>query len=438
VEGGVDLLLVETCFDTLNAKAALFAIERLFVERGSRLPVIASVTITDRAGRNLSGQTPEAFWNSVSHIPLFAVGINCALGAPQMRPFLEELATVAPLFVSCYPNAGLPNAFGGFDETPERMAHDLHDFASSGFVNLVGGCCGSTPDHIRAIAKAVEGLRPRELPKVEPYLRLSGLEPLTLRPDTNFVNIGERTNVTGSPRFAKLVLDGRFDEAVAVARQQVENGAQLLDVNMDEGMLDSVAAMRRFLNLVAAEPDVARIPIVLDSSNWSVLEAGLKCLQGKGVVNSISLKGGEEEFKRQAGLVRRYGAAVIVMAFDEKGQADTVERKLAICGRAYRILTEEVGFPPQWPSSRPPGRSRRPCRGPRSAAASATSPSASAATTRCARPCTRPSCTTPSRPASTWASSTRGSSRCTPTFPRTCWSGSRTSCSTGGRTPPSG
>ncbi|HEY5908344.1 MAG TPA: homocysteine S-methyltransferase family protein, partial [Vicinamibacteria bacterium] len=347
VEGGVDLLLVETCFDTLNAKAALFAIERLFVERGSRLPVIASVTITDRAGRNLSGQTPEAFWNSVSHIPLFAVGINCALGAPQMRPFLEELATVAPLFVSCYPNAGLPNAFGGFDETPERMAHDLHDFASSGFVNLVGGCCGSTPDHIRAIAKAVEGLRPRELPKVEPYLRLSGLEPLTLRPDTNFVNIGERTNVTGSPRFAKLVLDGRFDEAVAVARQQVENGAQLLDVNMDEGMLDSVAAMRRFLNLVAAEPDVARIPIVLDSSNWSVLEEGLKCLQGKGVVNSISLKGGEEEFKRQARLVRRYGAAVIVMAFDEKGQADTVERKLAICGRAYRILTEEVGFPPQ-------------------------------------------------------------------------------------------
>jgi 5-methyltetrahydrofolate--homocysteine methyltransferase len=347
VDGGADLLFVETCFDTLNAKAALFAIERLFEERGSRLPVVASVTITDRAGRNLSGQTPEAFWNSVSHVPLFAVGINCALGAKQMRPFLEELASVAPLPVSCYPNAGLPNAFGGFDETPDRMAADLHDFAASGFVNLVGGCCGSTPDHVRKIAAAVKGLKPRAVPTVEPYLRLSGLEPLTLRPDTNFVNIGERTNVTGSPKFAKLVLDGRYEEAVAVARQQVENGAQLLDVNMDEGMLDSAAAMGRFLNLVAAEPDVARIPIVVDSSSWSILEAGLKCLQGKGIVNSISLKGGEEEFKRQARLVRRYGAAVIVMAFDEKGQADSVDRKLEICQRAYRILTEEVGFPPQ-------------------------------------------------------------------------------------------
>jgi 5-methyltetrahydrofolate--homocysteine methyltransferase len=347
VEGGVDLLLVETCFDTLNAKAALFAVERLFEERGSRLPVMASVTITDRAGRNLSGQTPEAFWNSVSHVPLFSVGINCALGAKQMRPYLEELSTVAPVYLSCYPNAGLPNAFGGFDDTPERMAVDLHDFAASGFVNFVGGCCGTTPDHIRAIAGAVEGLRPREVPKVEPYLRLSGLEPLTLRPDTNFVNIGERTNVTGSPRFAKLILDGRFDEAVAIARQQVESGAQLLDVNMDEGMLDSAAAMRRFLNLLAAEPDVARIPTVIDSSSFGVIEAGLKCLQGKGVVNSISLKAGEEEFRRQARLVRRYGAAVIVMAFDEKGQADTAERKVEICTRAYRILTQEVGFPPQ-------------------------------------------------------------------------------------------
>ena len=347
LDGGVDLLLVETAFDTLNAKAALFAIERLFEERGSRWPVMASVTITDRAGRNLSGQTPEAFWNSVSHIPLFSVGMNCALGAKQMRPFIEELSQVAPLLVSCYPNAGLPNAFGGFDETPERMAADLHDFAKSGFVNIVGGCCGTTPAHITAIAQAVRGLRPREIPKVEPYLRLSGLEPLTLRPDTNFVNIGERTNVTGSPRFSKLVLAGRFDEAVAIARQQVENGAQLLDVNMDEGMLDSVGAMRRFLNLIAAEPDVARIPVVVDSSNWTVIETGLRCLQGKGVVNSISLKGGEEEFKRQARLVHRYGAAVIVMAFDERGQADTVDRKLEICGRAYRILTEEVGLPPQ-------------------------------------------------------------------------------------------
>ncbi|HVQ29554.1 MAG TPA: methionine synthase [Vicinamibacteria bacterium] len=347
VDGGVDLLLVETVFDTLNAKAALFALERLFEERQARWPVMASVTITDRAGRNLSGQTPEAFWNSVSHIPLFSVGMNCALGATQMRPFIEELQAAAPLFVSCYPNAGLPNAFGGFDETPERMAADLHDFAKSGFVNMVGGCCGTTPAHITAIAQAVKGLKPREIPKVDPYLRLSGLEPLTLRPDTNFVNIGERTNVTGSPRFSKLVLGGRFEEAVAVARQQVESGAQLLDVNMDEGMLDSPGAMRRFLNLVAAEPDVARIPVVVDSSSWSVIETGLRCLQGKGIVNSISLKGGEDEFRRQARLVHRYGAAVIVMAFDEKGQADTVERKLEICTRAYRILTEEVGFPPQ-------------------------------------------------------------------------------------------
>jgi 5-methyltetrahydrofolate--homocysteine methyltransferase len=347
LDGGADLLLVETIFDTLNGKAAFFAIARLFEERGFRVPVMASVTITDRAGRNLSGQTPEAFWNSVSHVPLLSVGMNCALGAKQMRPFLEELSSVAPLFVSCYPNAGLPNAFGGFDETPETMAADLGEFARSGFLNFVGGCCGTTPEFVKAIAAAVEGVAPRAVPNIEPYLRLSGFEPLTLRPDTNFVNVGERTNVTGSPKFNKLILASKYEEALAVARQQVESGAQILDVNMDEGMLDSVAAMTRFFNLIAAEPDIAKIPIMVDSSNWSVIEAGLKCLQGKGVVNSISLKGGEEEFLRQARLVRRYGAAVIVMAFDERGQADTVERKLEICGRAYRILTEEVGFPPQ-------------------------------------------------------------------------------------------
>jgi 5-methyltetrahydrofolate--homocysteine methyltransferase len=347
LDGGADLLLVETIFDTLNGKAAFFAIGRLFEERGLRVPVMASVTITDRAGRNLSGQTPEAFWNSVAHVPLLSVGMNCALGAKQMRPFLEELQSVAPLFVSCYPNAGLPNAFGGFDETPESMAADLGEFARAGFLNFVGGCCGTTPDYVKAMADAVRGVPPRTLPKVEPYLRLSGFEPLNLRPDTNFVNVGERTNVTGSPRFAKLILANQFEEALAVARQQVESGAQILDVNMDEGMLDSAAAMTRFFNLIAAEPDVARIPIMVDSSNWGVIEAGLKCLQGKGVVNSISLKGGEEEFLRQARLVRRYGAAVIVMAFDERGQADTAERKVEICTRAYRILTEDAGFPPQ-------------------------------------------------------------------------------------------
>ena len=345
LDGGADLLLVETCFDTLNARAALFAIQRLFDERGGRVPVMVSVTIFQN-GRNLSSQTVEAFWNSVSHVPLLSVGINCSLGPKQMRPYLEELATVAPVLVSCYPNAGLPNAFGGFDETPERMAADIGEFARAGFVNFVGGCCGSTPAHVRAIAAAVEGVLPRKVPQVQPYLRLSGLEALTLRPDTNFVNVGERTNVTGSPKFSKLVLAGKYEDAVAVARQQVESGAQILDVNMDEGMLDSAAAMTKFLNLVASETDVARIPIMVDSSKWSVIETGLKCLQGKSVVNSISLKGGEDEFRKQARLVRRYGAAVVVMAFDERGQADTVERKLEVCSRAYAILTREVGFPP--------------------------------------------------------------------------------------------
>jgi 5-methyltetrahydrofolate--homocysteine methyltransferase len=347
LDGGSDVLLVETVFDTLNAKAALFGIQRLFDEIGRKVPVMLSVTIVDKSGRTLSGQTVEAFWNSVSHAPLFSVGLNCALGAAEMRPYVEELSGLAPVHLTCYPNAGLPNPLGGYDETPEAMARQIHDFAASGWVNVVGGCCGTTPEYIRAIAAAVAGLKPRELPSVEPYLRLSGLEPLTVRPDSNFVNVGERTNVTGSPKFAGLIRAGKYDEALSVARQQVENGAQVLDINMDEGMLDSEQAMRRFLNLLAAETDIARIPIMLDSSKWSVLEAGLRCLQGKGVVNSISLKEGEEAFRRQARLVRRYGAAVIVMAFDEEGQATTVERKLQICTRAYRILVDEVGFPPQ-------------------------------------------------------------------------------------------
>ena len=346
LDGGADLLLVETAFDTLNAKAALFGIERAFEERGRRVPVMVSVTIFEN-GRNLSAQTVEAFWISVAHAEPFSVGINCSLGPKQMRPYVEELSRVAPTWISCYPNAGLPNAFGGFDETPERMANDLGEFARAGFLNLVGGCCGTTPAHTRAIAEAVRGVAPHVRSVVEAYTRLSGLEALVIRPETNFVNVGERTNVTGSPRFARLIQAGQFEEAVAVARQQVEGGAQIVDVNMDEGMLDSEAAMVRFLNLIAAEPDVARVPIMIDSSKWSVIEAGLKCLQGKGIVNSISLKEGEEAFREHARLVRRYGAGVVVMAFDERGQADTTERKVEVATRACRILTEEVGFPPE-------------------------------------------------------------------------------------------
>src|SRR5215475_601509 len=347
MDGGVDTLLVETIFDTLNSKAALFAIQKYFADTGRRVPVMVSVTITDNSGRTLSGQTVEAFWNSVSHVELLSVGINCALGAQQMRPYVEELANVAPVYMSCYPNAGLLNAFGGYDELPETTSAILKDFAANGWLNIVGGCCGTTPDHIRAIANAVRELPARFPPTVQPYLRLSGLEPLTFRPDLNFTNIGERTNVTGSPRFSKLILEGQFEEALAVARQQVENGAQIIDVNMDEGLLDSEAAMTRFLNLVASEPDIARVPIMIDSSKFSVIEAGLKCVQGKGIVNSISLKEGEEAFLDRARLIRRYGAAVVVMAFDEQGQADTIERKVAICARAYQILTKDVGFPPQ-------------------------------------------------------------------------------------------
>jgi 5-methyltetrahydrofolate--homocysteine methyltransferase len=345
-DGGADLLLVETIFDTLNGKAALFAIDQLFEESGRRLPVMVSVTIVDQSGRNLSGQTTEAFWISVSHFPMLSVGINCALGAKQMRPYIEELSQVAPVYISCYPNAGLPNAFGGFDETPERMAADLREFAANGWLNIVGSCCGSTPAHTKAIAEAVRGLKPHVLSQPERYTRFSGLESLVIRPDTNFVNIGERTNVTGSPKFAKLILNGQYEEALAVARQQVEGGAQIIDVNMDEGMLDSEQAMTTFLNYVGSEPDIARVPIMIDSSKWSVIEAGLKCIQGKGIVNSISLKEGEEVFRQRARLVKRYGAGVVVMAFDEKGQADTTERKVEICTRSYRILTE-AGIAPE-------------------------------------------------------------------------------------------
>ena len=347
VEGGADLLLVETIFDTLNAKAALFAIEEYFEASGIRLPVMVSVTITDLSGRTLSGQTVEAFWISVSHMDLLSVGINCALGAKQMRPYVEELSHLAPVHISCHANAGLPNAFVGFDETPESMSADMHDFVASGWLNIVGGCCGTTPEHIRAIAEAVRSLTPHVLSKPERYTRFSGLEPLVLRPDSRFVNIGERTNVTGSPKFSKLILAGEYEAALAVARQQVENGAQIIDINMDEGMLDSEQAMTTFLHHIAAEPDIARVPIMIDSSNWKIIEAGLKCVQGKGIVNSISLKEGEEAFRQRARLIRRYGAAMVVMAFDEKGQADSLARKMEVCTREYRILTEEAGVAPE-------------------------------------------------------------------------------------------
>jgi 5-methyltetrahydrofolate--homocysteine methyltransferase len=347
IEGGVDLLLTETHIDTLNCKAALFAFEELFAHGARRVPVIASVTIPDRSGRTLSGQTVEAFFNSVSHANLFAVSINCALGADDMRPHVADLARIAGMPVACYPNAGLPNEFGGYDDTPEHMAQVLGAFAREGMLNLVGGCCGTRPEHIQAIRAAVDRLPPRAIPSPPRHMRLAGLEPLTITPETNFVVVGERTNVTGSAAFRRLIKDDKYDEAVAVARQQVEGGANILDVCMDEGMLDGVAAMRRFLNLIAAEPDIARIPVMVDSSKFSVIEAGLECLQGKGVVNSISLKEGEAEFIRQARIVRAFGAAVVVMAFDETGQATTVDHRLAIGHRAYRILTEQVGFPPE-------------------------------------------------------------------------------------------
>jgi 5-methyltetrahydrofolate--homocysteine methyltransferase len=347
VDGGVDVLLPETAFDTLNLKAALFAIARYFDETGRRIPVMASGTIVDLSGRTMTGQTVEAFWASISHADLLSVGLNCSLGAREMRPYVEELSRLAPVYLSCYPNAGLPDGFGAFPETPEITAGLVREFAESGFVNIVGGCCGTTPDHIHAIAESVRNLPPRVPPPGETHSRFSGLEALVIRPDTNFVNIGERTNVTGSPKFSKLILAGHYEEALAVARQQVLGGAQIIDVNMDEGMLDSEKAMTTFLNLVASEPDIARVPLMIDSSKWSVIEAGLRCTQGKGIVNSLSLKEGEASFKEHARLVRRYGAGVVVMAFDEEGQAATTDRKVEICTRAYRILTEEIGFPPQ-------------------------------------------------------------------------------------------
>jgi len=364
LEGGVDVLLVETIFDTLNARAAFFAIQNVFDQRGISplpygtkvkagkkvIPILASVTfIQAGSNRGVTGQTVEAFWNSISNVPLLSVGMNCALGPKELRPLIEELSGIAPIYVSAYPNAGLPNPLlpTGFPETPESLAPQLREWAQNGWLNIVGGCCGTTPPHIKAIAEAVKGLLPRKVPTVEPYLRLSGLDALTVRPQTNFLNIGERTNVAGSPKFAQLIKAGDYEAALAIARQQVENGAQVIDVCMDEGMIDGVAAMHRILNLIASEPDICKVPVMVDSSKWEVIETGLKCLQGKGIVNSISLKEGEEKFLHHAKLVHRYGAAVVVMAFDELGQADSFERKISVCKRAYDLLVEKVGFPPQ-------------------------------------------------------------------------------------------
>ena len=346
LDGNIDIILIETIFDTLNCKAAIYAVNTVFEERGISLPVMLSGTIVDMSGRTLSGQTTEAFWNSVKHCPnLLSIGLNCALGAQQMRPFLEELSRIATCFVSVYPNAGLPNEMGGYDESPESMASVLKEFGEAGFFNLVGGCCGTTPQHIKAIADSVHSIIPRSIPERNPLLRLAGMEPFEYRPDTNFVNIGERTNVTGSTKFAKLIRENKYEEALSIARQQVEAGAQIIDINMDEGMLDSENAMKVFLNLIASEPDIARVPIMIDSSKWSIIEAGLQCVQGKSIVNSISMKEGEEQFLYLAKQIKKYGAAVIVMAFDEQGQADTYQRKIDICSRAYTLLTEHIHFP---------------------------------------------------------------------------------------------
>jgi len=350
LDGGVDVLMVETIFDTLNAKAAFFAIQEAFAAGARRVPIMASVTfIQAGSNRGVTGQTVEAFWNSISHVPLLSVGMNCALGPKEMRPLIEELSRIAPVYISAHPNAGLPNPLlpTGFPETPDSLAPQLREWAQNGWLNIVGGCCGTTPPHIQSIAETVRGVKPRVIPSVEPYTRLSGLEAVTIRPEANFVNIGERTNVTGSPAFAKLILAGDYESALSVARQQVDGGAQVIDINMDEGMLDSIAAMEKFLRLVASEPDISKVPIMVDSSKWEVLETGLRNIQGKAVVNSISLKEGEQKFIEQAMLIRRYGAAVVVMAFDEHGQADTLERKIEVCERSYKILVERVGFPPQ-------------------------------------------------------------------------------------------
>ncbi len=347
IDGGADIILIETIFDTLNAKAAIFAVEQYFEQLGYKLPVMISGTITDASGRTLSGQTVAAFWNSLKHVEPISFGFNCALGAKELRQYIDELSTIADTHVSAHPNAGLPNEFGEYDESPEAMAEELADWARSGYLNIIGGCCGTSPAHIKAIVEAVKACPPRIIPEIEKRCRLAGLEPMSIGPDTLFVNVGERTNVTGSAAFKRLVIAGDFETALEVAKQQVESGAQIIDINMDEGMLESKEAMVRFLMLIASEPDIAKVPIMVDSSKWEILEAGLKCIQGKGVVNSISLKEGEATFIKHAKLVRRYGAAVIVMAFDEEGQADTKTRKIEICQRAYKILTEQVGFPPE-------------------------------------------------------------------------------------------
>lgn len=347
IDGGADILLIETIFDTLNAKAALFAIQTYCEKINRSFPIMVSGTITDASGRTLSGQTTEAFMNSVSHADLLSIGLNCALGAKDMRPYLEELSTKSPFFVSAYPNAGLPNQFGEYDEDAHTMGHQIEDFLRAGFINIVGGCCGTTPDHIKRIAELAKTVKPRKRPTPDGLMHLSGLEPYTLTPESNFLNVGERTNVTGSKKFLRLIKEEKYEEALSIAREQVEGGAQVIDVNMDEGMLDSESCMTRFLNLIASEPDICRVPIMIDSSKWSVIEAGLKCVQGKAIVNSISLKEGEEKFIEQAHKIKQYGAAVIVMAFDEVGQADTLERRKEICRRAYDILVKKVKFPAQ-------------------------------------------------------------------------------------------
>ena len=347
IDGGVDLILIETVFDTLNCKAAIFAVRQLLDDYKIDLPLFVSGTITDASGRTLSGQTVEAFWNSIRHANLTAIGLNCALGAQQIRPWLNDLSSIADTFVFVYPNAGLPNELGEYDQTPQEMSLIIEEFAKSGLINLTGGCCGTTPDHISAICDKVSDINPRIIPTVDSYTKLSGLEPFTIRPDANFINIGERTNVTGSARFRRLIKEDNYDEAISVARQQISNGAQIIDINMDEGLLDSEKAMEKYLRLIASEPDIAKVPIMLDSSKWTVLETGLKNIQGKGIVNSISMKEGVDAFKDQAQIIKKYGAAVVVMAFDEKGQADTYERKVEICSRAYKILIEEVKLDPE-------------------------------------------------------------------------------------------
>jgi len=347
LDGGVDLLIIETVFDTLNAKAAIFGIDELLRQRNIKMPLIVSGTITDASGRTLSGQTLEAFLYSVSHADVLALGLNCSLGAKELRPYLKELSASTHHFVSVYPNAGLPNQFGDYDQGPDEMASYIKDFIDNRFVNIIGGCCGTTPQHIAALDRLIQSAEPRIPPVRESRLRLSGLEPLTIYKGSNFINIGERTNVSGSKKFARLIRDGKYEEALSVARDQVEGGAQIIDVNMDDAMLDSEQEMVSFLNLIMSEPDIARLPIMIDSSKWTVIEAGLKCLQGRAIVNSISLKEGEEVFRQQAEKVRHYGAAMIVMAFDEEGQAASFERKISICERAYRILTEKMNFPPE-------------------------------------------------------------------------------------------